>query len=321
MAGLSGLADAGFHLVAHMHMNDVNTLNSSYLDIVDQLVESGGPSEPQYSAYESVIDHIYEITHGLTSNLNLVEEFRQHLGPSLSTSTLQGLAFFKPRGYAGDFKIIDRINQNWISPDPDVEKWDKFFQSRTAPQAVRNRKQYMIDLVKKTSSTIPELQVLDVGSGPGRDIKECLVSVKEDVHFSCVEMDNLAIDYARNLLGPVSNRVDFYQGHALKSDISKYFDLVWSGGLFDYFNDRVFVFGLKRLIRHVKPGGRLVIGNFSVNNPTQSYMEVVGDWFLNYRTEQQLIELAQKANLDLTNITVDRTKDGVNQFLNLHTSD
>lgn len=316
---MAGSADAGLYPVALKRMHDIDKLKSNYLDIVDQLVENGGPSETQYSLYESVINHIYEISHGLTSNPEIVDEFREHLGSSLSHSTLQGLAFFKPRGYAGDFKIIDRIYQNWVSPDPDMEKWDKFFQSRLAPLAVRNRKNYLVDLVKKLSTKIPALQVLDVGCGPCRDIKECLETVEEDVQFTCVEMDSLAIDYARNLLGPVSDRIKFYQGHALKSDISEYFDLVWSGGLFDYFSDRIFVFGLKRLIKHVKPGGRLVVGNFSVNNPTQKYMEVVGDWFLNYRTEQQLIELAHKANLKFVDISVDKTEDGVNLFLILQT--
>ena len=179
----------------------------------------------------------------------------------------------------------------------------------------------MIELIKNLSESNRELQVLDVGSGPCRDVKESLECSKGDLHFTCVEMDGLAIDYAIDLLGPLSDRVKFYQGHALKSDISGYFDLVWSGGLFDYFNDRVFIFGLKRLIKHVKPGGRLVIGNFSVSNSTRNYMEVVGDWFLNYRTEEQMLNLVRKANLNVTEVKVETTKEGVNLLLNLHKPD
>ena len=94
------------------------------------------------------------------------------------------------------------------------------------------------------------------------------------------------------------------------------FDLVWSAGLFDYFSDKLFVKTLQRIRRWLKPEGEVIIGNFGPHNPSRGAMEF-GDWFLKYRSPDQLMELATKAGFDDFEAAVEREELGINLFLNL----
>lgn len=44
-----------------------------------------------------------------------------------------------------------------------------------------------------------------------------------------------------------------------------------------------------------EPGGKLVIGNFSDENPNRAFMEGGMNWFLHHRSPEQLIDLAKQA--------------------------
>ena len=63
--------------------------------------------------------------------------------------------------------------------------------------------------------------------------------------------------------------------------------------------------------------GEMVIGNFSTHNPTQAYMEIIGDWRLIHRTPEQLISLAKACNFKEDDIHLGQEPEGVNLFLHL----
>jgi SAM-dependent methyltransferase len=94
------------------------------------------------------------------------------------------------------------------------------------------------------------------------------------------------------------------------------FDLIWSGGLFDYFSDRMFVRLLGRLLKAVRPGGEVIIGNFSPSNPSRAYMELLGGWCLEYRSKQQLLDLAQEL-VSGDEISIEGEPEGVILFLRI----
>jgi extracellular factor (EF) 3-hydroxypalmitic acid methyl ester biosynthesis protein len=163
--------------------------------------------------------------------------------------------------------------------------------------------------------------VLNLGSGPCRDLAEFLASEPEaELCVDCVDQDPSAIAYAQGLVGRTHSRaaVRFIQANVLRFRPERHYDLVWSAGLFDYLPDRLFVQVLSRLLRHVRPGGRLVVGNFAPGHETQLYMELVGDWVLTYRTGEQLIDLALAAGADRDTVRVEAEPEGVNLFLVAH---
>ncbi len=76
--------------------------------------------------------------------------------------------------------------------------------------------------------------------------------------------------------------------------------------LFDYFNDKTFVAILKKMKNWLKPGGEIVVGNFNDNhNPSRNYMEILGEWYLEHRSENTLKQLALKARFEELGISFD----------------
>ena len=250
------------------------------------------------------------------------ESYRNHLlkkiGNTLTVDTMQGNAFLKPHGYAGDYEIIDKIYMEWHSPDSSLRVWDKYFHLQSASTAVRNRKKYFISLVKKVATRKSHTNILNIGSGPGRDMLEYF---RENPHgtvsFECVDIDENAINYAKSLCHSYLDRINFINKNIFRYKTSQKYDLVWSAGLFDYFDDRRFIFLLKKLYSFVGNNGQLVVGNFEPSNPTKDYMEVVADWYLFHRSKKQLISLAQEAGIRTNNISVYSEPLGVNLFLHI----
>jgi extracellular factor (EF) 3-hydroxypalmitic acid methyl ester biosynthesis protein len=161
--------------------------------------------------------------------------------------------------------------------------------------------------------------VLNVGSGPGRDILEYLNSFPQSrCRFLCVDHDPNAIRYAQTLCRDhYPSQVEFIQKNAFRFKSDQKFHIIWSAGLFDYLDNRLFIALLKRLAAFLKPGGQIIIGNFSQNNPTRAYMEMVGNWFLHHRTSEELFELARAAGFDNPALSIHTEPTRINLFLHI----
>jgi extracellular factor (EF) 3-hydroxypalmitic acid methyl ester biosynthesis protein len=114
-----------------------------------------------------------------------------------------------------------------------------------------------------------------------------------------------------------NNKIEtqYIEKNAMRFRTEQKFDLIWSSGLFDYLNERTFVFLLARLRDMMASAGTVVVGNFSENNPDRAYMELIGDWFLIHRSEADLIRLALAAGFEPEQISVTADPTGVNLFL------
>ncbi len=135
--------------------------------------------------------------------------------------------------------------------------------------------------------------------------------------FDCVEYDEAAILYAQTLCYEHVNEISFTKANAIRYTTEKRYPRVWSAGLFDYLDDRRFTFLLQRLYDVLEEGGELVIGNFSEENPSRSYMEIMMDWKLYYRDEDELIRLGVACGIPRNKIHVGQEPEGINLFLHL----
>lgn len=240
--------------------------------------------------------------------------------PVLSIDTMQGHAFHKPKGYAGDYEIIDKIYTRWTSNDPTLQIWDKFFHSQEASIAVRNRKKYFIDLALRfEKEKNGPLSILNIGSGPARDVKEFFEHSNGNLTIiDCIELDRDAIEYSEKICTDHLEKVNFINKNIFRYKPHKKYDLIWSAGLFDYFTDSQFVRLLKNLITFLTEDGKVVVGNFSDTNPSRAYMEKFGHWFLNHRSKDKLMQLALNAGVKENLIYVDSEEMGVNLFLHIN---
>lgn len=160
---------------------------------------------------------------------------------------------------------------------------------------------------------------MNVASGPARDLFELSEENKDlNLEVVCIEMDEKAINFAKNLNKEYLNKISFVHKNIFRHSEKNKYDVIWSAGLFDYFDDKAFVLILKRFKSWLKPNGEIIIGNFNENyNPSRDYMELFGEWYLNHRTENELRELAEKAGFKSENIRIGKEEENVNLFLHI----
>ena len=70
------------------------------------------------------------------------------------------------------------------------------------------------------------------------------------------------------------------------------FDMIYAAGLYDYLNQRLATALTAAFFTLLRPGGRLVIGNFATGVYDAGYIEAIADWFLIYRDAAQMLDLA-----------------------------
>ena len=305
--------------------SDSFTSSASLLDqhiaYAEKLVAQGGPAPEEYGVFREWLRHIAKDYRSDTLTEDDLETLRNAFGDALTACTLQGFCYEKPHGHAGDFEIIDRLYTSHITDEDEYRRWDLFLQSRPAVEAVRNRKEYFIHLIEALTVRFPDrdtLPVLNLASGPARDVLEFFqANDNRAVHFECVDNDADAIAYARDLCAPYLNWISFHEMNALRYNTDTRFQVVWSAGLFDYLSDKGFGFLLEHMLDLLRDDGELVVGNFSPHNPSRHYMEVVTDWHLHYRTEQQLIDLALQCGVDPDDVRVGSEPEGINHFLHI----
>jgi extracellular factor (EF) 3-hydroxypalmitic acid methyl ester biosynthesis protein len=242
--------------------------------------------------------------------------------PAMTNETLQGHVLNKPHGYAGDYEIIDRFYTFYTAPDERLAKWDHYLHSFPAVKAVRNRKRYIKELLREkvVQQSGAGFSMLNLASGPARDLYEFFCEHPDaPLHAECIDLDGDAIAFAKKLLGTFGDRVAFYNKNILRFTPKRQYDLVWSAGLFDYFNDEIFKRLITRFLKAVKPGGELIVGNFCSTNPDIPYMELL-EWHLYHRSADDLIGLAMQCGVSREAIAVDQEPEGVNLFIRIRVS-
>ena len=289
-----------------------------YIDFIKDMVTKGGPELSEYAYLSSLFSEIANGVREERITPSDVEALRDSFGVALSLSTIQGFGFLKPHGYAGDYEFIKKLYEMHMSDNPHLIRWDKYSHAQSAPTAVRNRKQYFQQILSHLEShNNNTISVLNVASGPSRDLFEFFNTNNGTIKFDCIEWDKDAINYSKILCADFLDNIEFIQANALKYQTSKRYHLIWSAGLFDYLDDKGFISLLKRLYSFLNNQGELVVGNFSENNPSRDYMEIVGDWYLHHRSAEKLQFLALESGIPPSDIRIGQEAEGVNLFLHI----
>lgn len=290
------------------------------LNWIQELVAKDGPTPEKYSKFTHWLDEtLTRLEDGRYSAIDL-EHIRQAFGEALSLETIQGFGLAKPHGYSGDYEMIDKLYQMHKTDDPHLRNWDEYLHAQSAPIAVRNRKNYFQSILKaleKSGCQNGPFQIFNVASGPGRDVFEYLSYSNGHLHFDCIDADKDAIDYSKALCREMLDRITFIHKNVFRYRIPKKYRLIWSGGLFDYFDDKTFKYLLKHFLKQLDDDGELIIGNFSKSNTSRAYMEIMGDWYLHYRDVDELITLAADCGIQKEDFLIDQEPLGTNLFLRI----
>ncbi|MGK0270310.1 MAG: extracellular factor (EF) 3-hydroxypalmitic acid methyl ester biosynthesis protein [Cocleimonas sp.] len=289
---------------------------ATYIELIHEVNSRGGPAPEEYSYLKKVTNELNCLpTKTIEDDMHLYEA----LLPSYDINSMVGFSFLKPHGYAGDHELIDKIYTTWKSKDEKHFKWDNLYHEMEATKAVRNRKEYFMGLIKKVETSKSDPLILDLGSGPCSDLHQYFIQAPNtNVTFDCLDMDINAIEYASVICDNYHNKINFIHKNAFRYQTDSRYDLIWSAGLFDYFSDKLFIRLTNRMYELLDNDGELVIGNFSVDNPSRGLMEVILQWYLHHRSEDHLVELALAAGVKRENISINSEETGVNLFLHLN---
>jgi len=247
-------------------------------------------------------------------------------------------AFNKPLGYPGDYETMNMIYDN---KHAGATLWQKavnhLFWTLPTNQAVRNRSHYLFEKIRQVVTENPThpINIMSLGCGPCKEIQLAMMDTADplsrsnEVCFYLVDQDPHALNFIHDKLGELNikrrGKVGLNTHRISVSDFIKNpenrekfppQDLIYVAGLFDYLTDEVAELLIGILYFMLKPGGHLIIGNFSPFNPYRLAQEFALDWFLTYRDEKGLKKLVPKF-LKCSSITVEDEPTHINLFLNL----
>ena len=180
---------------------------AQHINNIRKIIDKGGPDPSDYEYLTETCDDLMNQGFSITEESNFYEEVK----PLLSLDSMIGFSFKKPNGYAGDYELIDRIYQEWKSSDDETfHKWDDYYHDLQAARAVRNRKEYLKEQLRKLSSKVDSPAVLNLASGPCSDLYEYFSSCpKTPIKFDCLDLDLKAIEYGSIVCDNYISKINF----------------------------------------------------------------------------------------------------------------
>lgn len=213
----------------------------------------------------------------------------------------------KPRGYSEDSTMMKMIYENDFRGDSSFGKIFYYHSINTqAAIAVRNRVELISAELENHRKSISgkEYRILSIACGPADEISKFLnANTRPISEIILFDQDELALAEAENTIELSGKRkkynirfVEDSMKRLLKvnnpTEIHGKFHFIYSMGLFDYMEEHIARLSLSALFNLLHEGGELIIGSFHKRNASKAYMEYFMDWFLIYRNEKELQELA-----------------------------
>jgi ubiquinone/menaquinone biosynthesis C-methylase UbiE len=285
------------------------------------------------SNFQQTYDEVSAVLNNFTKQLDIVDEKEpkavkdeirkytaEQLKDLLSQSVFQYRAFSKPLGYAGDFETIRMVYDNNCTGSSVLGSClSRWILEAPGAYAVRWRREYLASYIHEKQ------QLMSVACGPCAEMFDVVSKHPDAIYaFTCLDVDSKALAYVQEKAAEYPSSVfQCVQANVIRVISGKQkldlplgaYDTIYSAGLIDYFNDKLTVMFLDWLYDLLKVGGRIVIGNMKYHC-VASYMNLVLDWQLVYRTDQDLISLVQQSKFgSKATVHIDRDPCDVQLFV------
>ncbi len=236
-------------------------------------------------------------------------------------------AYFKPKGYAGDFLMMEHIYANIPKGEGKLgEIIDAFCLQRPGSLAIRGRRILLKEQLMQRSAAIhaqgKTTRIMNLACGPNRELFDFLADCdySETIEALCVDIDSEALQYTNQYVNIFPHRASI---RLMSENVIKWalgrakhhiepLDIIYSAGLCDYLDPRLFRALITRCHDQLKPGGTLLLGNFTFY-PDSLFLDKLLKWELIYRTEDDLREIFAPTPFG-DNIEILVEQSGVNLF-------
>lgn len=219
--------------------------------------------------------------------INVRKNFRCLAGPWVYKSGIMKRALEKPRGYPGDYLLLEELYNNRPTASGIGFYFDKYFLNSPYALAIRQRKNKIRETVQSeiSGSKSDIIRIFDVGSGSCRHIRELPHTAfrRKTVEFSCLDWDSEALEFCRREVKDLPANVKF---SFIRKDIkelvrAKSFscekqDLIYVAGLADFLTERLLKSFLRFFYAMLKPGGKLVLTH---KNREKTFAPLAPRWF------------------------------------------
>lgn len=257
-----------------------------------------------------------------------------HLQHYLVQAAFIERALHKPLGYPGDFELMRYMYRVAMEGQTLFSKALHYaIVHQAAGEAVRQRK----ELLKGAMRTLIEaaqpgrtLRIASIAAGPAYEVAELLrelAACPTPVEIVLFDQDGSALEAAHGRIARADGRWPevkvAYRHDSIKRLLKDPtmlrdagpFDMLFCSGLFDYLRHGTAVTLCQTFYGLLAPGGRAWVGNMCDNpNPCRWLMEQHMDWFLTYRTREEMLAFARDAAPD-ARVEIVNEPTGINPFV------
>lgn len=243
---------------------------------------------------------------------------------------------FKPRGYPGDYVVMRYIyDQQFEGQNLFAKALHLAAVQTRGAQAVRERKNLIKSRLQSLIDSFPfperTLRIASVAAGPAQEVYELLRDGTPNgqyVEFVLFDQDEEALAYGQSRIQPLIEsrwkpwtRVVYLQDSirrlihdpSLFADLGP-FDVIFCTGLFDYLRGPTAASLTRTFWNTLTAGGSAYIGNMHPSNPCRWFLEQHLEWFLTYRSHDEMLAFATEGAPD-ADISIVTEPTGVNPFL------
>jgi extracellular factor (EF) 3-hydroxypalmitic acid methyl ester biosynthesis protein len=246
-----------------------------------------------------------------------------------------GRALKKPQGYAGDFEMMNQIYRDSLEGQTFFEMlMHRYGINESSSLSVKYRQGYFCNKLMMLADGRDSVTIASMASGPAREVVEFLSKVSPEVsskyRIFLIDQDiDALLNAKRNCFEQILRRNLKCEMHFLAISVKEIIeqqstvnplngvtmDFLYTAGLYDYLTQPVAQMLTQNLLSMVKSGGEMIIGNFHPNNPTKTISELVADWKLIHRNDEEMKNIL--AFSKYSSFKLHRDTEGIDLFLEI----
>jgi extracellular factor (EF) 3-hydroxypalmitic acid methyl ester biosynthesis protein len=295
------------------------------------------------AAFNVQHERFEELVYALSPELRGVHQdfVRQHWHRLFLCSPFGHRTYYKPIGYAGDYKMMSMIHRNQPEGRSLYEKLIHYLLvSQWPAQSVRCRVTHLGENIANETLRVTRskrrIRILNVGCGPAWEIQDFLRGnlLSNRADFTLMDFNEETLIHANGELtalkrqfarraGVQTQKVSVHDllRHAQQEKTAREggYDMIYCAGLFDYLSTQTCRALIELWHDWLSPGGLMIIANMNDTKPFRNFIEFILDWQLIYRDSDDMLSLVPGKALDATEVIMEKTT--VNLFLHIRKPD